>query len=173
MSTSTESKNLYILGDIDDKNSSNIIQDILEDSWINVNTLNLYICSSGGDLHLTLAMIDLLEYYKERNNFTINTYGFGKIASGAVFLFLLGDQRLIYPKCRIYVHEHICVDSDQLPFTEQHISHKEDIKLNELYITWIAQRLKISARKSKSLLRLTKWLTDREIDKYNIVTGRL
>lgn len=174
--TKKKSKSFYILGelDIDIENISKLIYEINEyPDWNVTSTVNLFISSQGGDLHCTFAIIDLLEEKKRKYNVKFITHGLGCVGSGGFFLFLLGDERILYPKCRTYVHEHICVDSEELPFTLQELSHEEDKAINKIYTEWIASRLDITFKKAKELLVLNKWLTAEEISRFNIVTKAL
>lgn len=165
-------KNIYIIGPITTETIKDVIVDLNEHKNINkLDELNIYISSEGGDLYSCLGMIDFIKQQQKSIGYKISTYGIGEIASGGFFLFTLGDKRFIYPMCRIFVHEHMVIEADQIPYSEKLSDLKEEKILNNLYVNTIAESLKISKKDCKTLLKKNKWLTKKEIDRYNIITG--
>jgi len=171
--TKKTSKTLFLIGEIETPQVAYLLREIIDTDWSKINHLKLYITSPGGDLHSTFGIIDLIEEKQKHHKFKVTTYALGVAGSGGFFLFLLGSERLMYSKCRIFVHEHYCADIEELPFTLQELSHEEDKALNTMYTSWVSKRLGIDFKKAKELLILNKWLNKKEIAEYNIITGTL
>lgn len=166
--------NLNLIGSIDENMLKSVINGLNEiEDMGDVKVLNIFISSQGGSLHDCFAMIDVIEYLKDRFNFEINTFGLGLVASGGFFLFLLGDNRCSFPSCRFYVHEHVCVDEEELPYSKKIMREKEDKVLNKMYVHYVARRLNISDQKARALLRKDAWLTAKDLAKYGVVNGEL
>jgi ATP-dependent protease ClpP protease subunit len=168
------SKNLYLIGDIDNIMSEKIITNLLEDDKINtIKTINLFISSAGGCLHDCMAMMDLIDFQREVAGYKVNTFGLGEVCSGGFFMFLMGDERILFPKCRVFVHEHMIVGDEDEPYSKKIENMHEDRVLNKIYVQFVADKLGISYKSAKTLLKKDKWLSDKEIEQYNIVTGTI
>ena len=167
-------KNLYLIGPINESMVKEVIPGLLEDPNIDkLDILNLFVSSEGGSLHDCMAIIDTIEHLKRTVKFEVNSCGMGMVASGGVFLFLLGDNRAMLPSCRFFVHEHVCMDEEELPYSKKLSREKEDKLLNNMYVHYVARRLEISDRKARSLLKKDKWLTQRDLESYGLITGEL
>lgn len=169
-------KALCIFGEISEDTSSTVIPELLETDFEgeNIKELHLYICSEGGYLSHCFAIIDFIRVLKRQFNLTIYTYGLGEIASGGFFLFLLGDKRILFPSCRIFVHEHITVDQEPQTYSDRLKADKTTEKeLYETYLAYTSEELGISKKKAKTLLAKNKWLNSRDIKTYNILREEL
>jgi ATP-dependent protease ClpP protease subunit len=165
-------KNLFLIGDIEDK----LLKETLINLWDDINIiekkvklLNIFIQTDGGDLHSCFALLDAIEYLKEQTGFKINTFGIGKVVSAGFFLFLLGDYRVLFPSTRMYVHEHLVIGDECSPFSERIKSLEEDKAVYDIYLNYTKRRLGIGEKRVKALLKKNKWLTRKEIIKYNII----
>jgi len=164
-------KNLFIIGDIEDNMTKEILKSLLDDPDINdLKTLNIFIETIGGDLHCCFAILDAIEYLKEQIRFKINTFGIGKVYSAGFFIFLLGDYRKLFPSTRVFVHEHLILNDEASPFTAKLKEFEEDRNLHQIYTTYVMRRLDITSRQARTLLKKNKWLTTKDIEKYNITT---
>lgn len=170
------SKNIYIVGEVNESTLQNCLLELLEvsegdDPFTN---LNIYICSEGGALHECFAIIDLVNLIKIQRNISVTTIGLGEVASAGFFLFLLGDQRILLPNAKVFVHEHITLDPSPQPYGELMKECKTfEKELNQMYTNYTADRLDISVINARKLLRLNKWLNIKEISKYGLVTHRI
>lgn len=167
------SKAICIFGEINDSTSGSVIPELLETEFEeeNIKELHIYICSEGGELSHCFAIIDFIQLLKKRFNFTIYTYGLGEIASGGFFLFLLGDKRITFPNCRVFVHEHVIMNDESKTYSERIKNDKTIEKtLYETYLNYTLDRLKITKTKAKKLLQLNKWLSKNDIKKYNLIS---
>lgn len=168
------SKNIYLLGEINDTMCDKIIVNLLEDTKIReVEIVNLFVSSGGGDLHGCFAMIDVFDFQRKVVGYKIKTFGLGQVCSGGFFMFLVGDERILFPKCRVFVHEHVVVDADEEPYTKKMKNMAEDHVLNKIYTQYVADRLGIVYKDANRLLKKDKWLSDKEVTEFNIVTGIL
>lgn len=165
-------KSVCVFGEIGESTSSTVIPELLETNFIeeNIKELHLYICSEGGMLSHCFALIDFIQVLKRQHNLTVYTYGLGEIASGGFFLFLLGDKRVLFPNCRIFVHEHITIDREPQTYSDRLKEDKTTEKeLYETYINYTSTQLKVSNKRAKTLLAKNKWLTKRDIKSFNIL----
>lgn len=168
-----KTKNIYLIGEVNEDMNREIIEELTSINYDNVDTLNIYISSSGGLLHDCFSMIDMFLFIKEAANCTINTFGLGCIASAGFFLFLLGDNRYLFPNCRVFVHEHISLGEEGKPYTKKLADLSEDKRLYKMYTTYVHDRLGVTINKAQTLLKKDSWLSDKEIIEFNINTGEI
>ena len=163
--------NLYVVGEVNEGPCEDVIRTLVEADYKKVKEIHLHICSEGGYLSSCFAMIDIIEQKKAEHGFKVITHGFGEIASAGFFLFILGDERIKYPRCRVFVHEHITENPQSQTYTERLKADKgEEKAIYELYVKYTSDRLKIDRRKARTLLKKNKWLTSKEISRYGIIT---
>jgi ATP-dependent protease ClpP protease subunit len=165
-------KTLFAIGEVNDGMSQGIITELLSHNWEKdpVRQVLLYISSEGGYLHDCFAMIDLLEFFKYKYDFEIITFGLGEIASAGLFLFMVGDQRILFPSCRVFVHEHISMSAEQTYSERLKADKGEETIVYNNYLKYTARNLGLTNRRAKALLKKNKWLTELEIRNYNITT---
>lgn len=65
-------------------------------------SLNLMICSPGGDLNAGFALTDVMRGSK----IPVNTIGVGQIASAGLLIFLAGKHRVLTPNTSILSHQY-------------------------------------------------------------------
>lgn len=163
-------KTLYIMGEVNENTTTEVTREIIESDWSgdNIRELHIYICSEGGYLRDCFAIIDLIRQIKKQFNITVRTYGLGEVASAGFFIFLLGDERQLFPSCRVFVHEHITVGTEQTYGERIKADKTEEKEVYDNYVRYTAECLDISTRKVKNLLKKNKWLTQQEIKTYGI-----
>jgi len=68
------------------------------------DTLNMIVCSPGGDLNAAFALVDT----KRGSAIPIRTIGLGQIASAGLMIFIAGDkgQRILTPNTSILSHQY-------------------------------------------------------------------
>ena len=165
-------KTIGIFGEINESTTAAIIPELIEEEFErdNIKELHIYICSEGGFLSHCFAIIDFLLMLKERFGVMIYTYALGEIASGGFFLFLLGDKRMLYPSCRIFVHEHITTNEEPKTYSTRIKEDKTSEKaLYEMYLAYTSTQLGTTKRRAKTLLAMNKWLSKKDIKQYNIL----
>lgn len=163
-------KILYIVGEVNESTTAEVAKELIEAEWEeeNIRELHIYICSEGGYLRDCFAVIDLVQKIKSEFNITIRTYGLGEVASAGFFIFLLGDERQLFPSCRVFVHEHITMGTEQTYGERIKADKTEEKEVYENYVKYTSERLGISVTKVKNLLKKNKWLTKKEIKTYRI-----
>lgn len=168
----SNSKASYIFGEINENISREIVQDLIETEWEveKINTLNLFICSEGGNLSDCFAIIDTVELLRKMYNIKIITHGLGEVVSAGFFIFLLGDVRILYPSCRVFVHEHITVGAEGQTYGERLKQDKTEERIvYRLYVDYIARRLGITSKRAKNLVAKNDWLTRSQLVDYNVI----
>lgn len=165
-----DKKIIYIIGEINDETANETITALLNTKWEEgVKEIHLYITSQGGFLSDCFAIIDLIMHIREKYGVTIYTYGLGEIASAGFFIFIVGDIRVLFPSCRVFVHTHITINGAQETYQDRIKADKtEEKEVYENYMKYTAKQLVISIAKSKNLLKKSKWLSRKEIKDYNI-----
>lgn len=167
--TTSKINKLLVIGDINEKLARNVIRELVTTNWNEHDRIDMYITSEGGYLNYCFSIIDTITLLQNILNIKVNTIGLGEASSAAFFLLLLGDNRYVSPRCRIYVHEHITSAAEE-SYQERTNSQKEDKYLHAMYVNYTSDRLKISNVRAGNLLKKNRWLTDKEIDNYNIRT---
>lgn len=161
---------LLAIGEVNETMSKDIISEVLQTDWEKIKQVHLYISSEGGYLHDCFSIIDTLEILRACYKFNIVTFGLGEIASAGLFLFMLGDKRILYPSCRVFVHEHITVSSEQTYSERLRADKGEETLVYNNYVDYTSRKLGLSKTKTKTLLKKNKWLTEKEIKNFNITT---
>lgn len=170
-STNTLEKTIYIIGEINESVAQETISILLNANWKEIKSLNLYITSPGGYLTDCFAITDLLLFIKEKYKVTINTFGLGEIASAGFFIFIAGDNRRLFPSCRVFVHTHITINSETETYDQRLKADKhEEKEVYDNYTKYTAEQLKLSITEVKKLLKKQKWLSRCEIEKFKIGT---
>ena len=166
-----KTKQLFIIGEINENVSRDIIRELFETDWQkeNINNLSIYIASEGGYLKDCFAMIDAIQFIRDTFGVHISTFGLGECASAGFFLFLIGDLRVLFPSCKIFVHEHITMTSEKT-YSDTKKEGKDAKALYEMYVEFTAGRLGISPTRVKNLLKKNRYLTSTELAKFNIIT---
>ena len=114
-------------------------------------------------------MIDAVNFVRETFGIKVTTFGLGEVASSGFFLFLLGDTRVLFPNCRAFVHEHIAPIGEQT-YGERKRDDKDQKVLYTMYVDYCANRLQISNTKVRNLLKKNRFLTNKELVTYGIIT---
>lgn len=163
-------KVLYIIGEVNESVTEEITRELIESDWIedNIRELHIYICSEGGYLRDCFAIIDLIQQLRKQFPIVIRTYGLGEVASAGFFIFLLGDERQLFPSCRVFVHEHITIGTEQTYGERIKADKTEEKEVYDNYVKYTSERLGISVTKTKNLLKKNKWLTKKEMRSYGI-----
>jgi len=169
-STSDTKKNIFIIGEVNENTTSEIVRELIDINWDEeeIKELNIYVSSQGGFLSDCFAIMDLVLSLKKEHNLKIKTYGLGEVASAGFFLFLLGDNRVLYPRCRVYVHSHITMGEEKTYVERIKADKNEEKELYNNYVIYMSEQLGISTTKAKNLLKKNKWLSKKEIRDYNI-----
>lgn len=163
-------KSLYLVGEINEQIARDSIKSLFETNWDgeNIGQLNVYIDSEGGYLKDCFGIIDAIDFIRETHDVEVYTFGLGECASAGFFLFIVGDYRIIFPNCKIYVHEHIA-DSIGATYGERKRDERDQKALYEMYVAYTAKQLGISPTRVKNLLKKNRYLTAKELLTYNII----
>jgi ATP-dependent Clp protease protease subunit len=97
---------MVLMGEIDEDTVKPVIEWILHENYVRkkkIKELLLTICSSGGDLGVGFALIDVMRSSK----IPIKTVGLGTIASCGLLIFLSGSpgRRVLTPNTSIMSHQ--------------------------------------------------------------------
>jgi ATP-dependent protease ClpP protease subunit len=168
--TDEYTKTLFIIGDVNSNMCSEIVTDLFETDWSKYKELAIYICSDGGCLHSCFAMIDAINFVRDTYQISVTTFGLGEAASAGFFLLCVGDKRLMFPNCMVFVHEHLTIGDGTISYSERKREDKDQDRLYNMYIKYTAERLEISKTRVKGLLKKNRYLTESELVKYNVLT---
>jgi len=166
-----KTKQLYIIGEINEEVSRDIIKALFETDWKaeGINNLSIYISSEGGYLKDCFAMIDAIQFIRDTFDVHISTFGLGECASAGFFLFLVGDLRVLFPSCKVFAHEHITITSEST-YSDTKREGRDAKALYEMYVDYTVTRLGISATRAKNLLKKNRYLTPTELLKFKVIT---
>ena len=174
--TSTEA-DLYIYGEIvqekyvdwwtgEESKTDVALMDFKEelDKIGNVQTLNLYINSPGGDVFVASAMISMLERVKNKGT-TINAYVDGISASAASFLMFAADNIYLYKNSIVMVHKPMSYAYGNSNDMQKVIDTLEKIESSTM-IPMYMSKAKISEDEVKKLIEVESWLSSDEMNDY-------
>ena len=134
----------------------------------NVQKLNLYINSPGGDVFTASTMISMLQRVKDKGT-TINAYVDGLSASAASFLMMVADNVNLYKNSTVMVHKPMSIaigNANDMQKTIDALNKIEESVMMPMYMN----KSKVSEEEIKSLIDAESWLNAKEMDKYFNVT---
>lgn len=138
------------------------------DSIGNVQTLNMYINSPGGDVFTASTMISMLQRVKNKGT-TINAYVDGLSASAASFLMMVADNVNLYKNSTVMVHKPMSIaigNANDMQKTIDALNKIEESVMMPMYMN----KSKVDEEEIKSLIDAESWLSAKEMDKYFNVT---
>ena len=138
------------------------------DSIGNVQKLNLYINSPGGDVFTASTMISMLQRMKDKGT-TINAYVDGLSASAASFLMMVADNVNLYKNSTVMVHKPMSYavgNANDMQKTIDALNKIEESVMMPMYMN----KSKVDEEEIKSLIDAESWLSAKEMDKYFNVT---
>lgn len=138
------------------------------DSIGNVQKLNLYINSPGGDVFTASTMISMLQRVKDKGTI-INAYVDGLSASAASFLMMVADNVNLYKNSTVMVHKPMSFamgNANDMQKTIDALNKIEESVMMPMYMN----KSKVSEEEIKSLIDAETWLSAKEMDKYFNVT---
>lgn len=134
----------------------------------NVQKLNVYINSPGGDVFTASTMISMLQRVKDKGT-TINAYVDGLSASAASFLMMVADNVNLYKNSTVMVHKPMSIaigNANDMQKTIDALNKIEDSVMLPMYMN----KSKVDEKEIKSLIDAETWLSAKEMDKYFNVT---
>ena len=138
------------------------------DSIGNVQKLNIYINSPGGDVFTASTMISMLQRVKDKGT-TINAYVDGLSASAASFLMMVADNVNLYKNSTVMVHKPMSIawgNANDMQKTIDALNKIEESVIMPMYMN----KSKVDEKEIKSLIDAETWLSAKEMDKYFNVT---
>lgn len=138
------------------------------DSIGNVQKLNIYINSPGGDVFTASTMISMLQRVKDKGT-TINAYVDGLSASAASFLMMVADNVNLYKNSTVMVHKPMSIaigNANDMQKTIDALNKIEESVMMPMYMN----KSKVDEEEIKSLIDAETWLSAKEMDKYFNVT---
>lgn len=137
------------------------------DSIGNVQTLNIYINSPGGDVFVASTMISMLERQKAKGT-KIIAYVDGLSASAASFLMMVADEIKLYKNSIVMVHKPMSWaigNADDMQKMIDTLNSIEDNVMLPMYMN----KSKISEKEVRKLINAESWLGATEMaEKFNV-----
>lgn len=160
------SLDIDIYGDIGGWYYENTIESLAEQikNMTDVNEINVYINSYGGELSEGLAIYNALKQHKA----TVNTYVMGFACSSASLIFMSGDNRYISKSSMLMIHNAICScygNSDDMRAMAETLD-----KMNGAIRNVYADNINISMDDLKTLLDNETFLNYEECVNYGFAT---
>lgn len=138
------------------------------DSIGNVQTLNIYINSPGGDVFTASTMISMLERQKGKGT-TINAYVDGLSASAASFLMMVADNVYLYKNSTVMVHKPMSIAVGNVNDMQKTIDALNKIEESVMLPMYMGKS-KVSEDEIKSIIDAETWLSASDMYKYFNVT---
>ena len=161
-----KSLDIDIYGDIGGWYYENTIESLSEQikNMTDVDEINVYINSYGGELSEGLAIYNALKQHKA----TVNTYVMGFACSSASLIFMSGDNRYISKSSMLMIHNAICScygNSDDMRAMAETLD-----KMNGAIRNVYADNINISMDDLKTLLDKETFLNYEECVNYGFAT---
>lgn len=154
--------NINIYGDISSDSmaegtiSSNSLAKELEKLDKNINTINVYINSYGGEVSEGLAIYNQLKRHPAK----INTYCDSFACSIASVIFMAGDKRIMYDNTLLMIHNawtHIIGNSSEFRKAADDLD-----KINKSSINIYLSKVNISRQELERMMDEETWITSEE-----------
>lgn len=130
----------------------------------NVQKLNLYINSPGGDVFTASTMISMLQRQKDKGT-EISAYVDGLSASSASFLMMVADNVNLYKNSTVMVHKPMSIaigNADEMQKTIDALNKIEESVMLPMYMN----KAKVSEEEIKGLVDAETWLSASDMEKY-------
>lgn len=134
------------------------------DSLGNVNKLNLYINSPGGDVFVASTMISMLKRLKQ-NGTVIDAYVDGLSASAASFLMMVADNINLYKNSVVMIHKPMTFSYGNANDMQQDIDRLNKIE-DSVMLPMYMDKAKISEEEVKQLINDESWLNAEQMSEY-------
>lgn len=134
----------------------------------NVQKINLYINSPGGDVFTASTMISMLQRKKDAGTH-IDAYVDGLSASAASFLMMVADNLYLYKNSTVMVHKPMSIAIGNAIDMQKTIDALNTIEENVMLPMYM-NKSKISEDEIRSLINDETWLSASDMDKYFNVT---
>lgn len=134
------------------------------DNLGNVQTLNIYINSPGGDVFTASTMISMLKRVKDKGT-VINSYVDGLSASAASFLMMVADNIYLYKNSTVMVHKPMSIafgNANEMQKTIDALNKIEESVMMPMYMT----KSKVDEETIQALINDETWFSAKEMDKY-------
>ena len=134
----------------------------------NIQKLNIYINSPGGDVFTASTMISMLERQKDKGT-EINAYVDGLSASAASFLMFVADNIYLYKNSIVMVHKPMSWavgNANDMQKTIDALNKIEDSVMIPMYLS----KAKCDEVLIKELIDAETWLSSTEMQEYFDVT---
>lgn len=130
----------------------------------NVQKLNIYINSPGGDVFTASTMISMLKRLKDKGT-VINAYVDGLSASAASFLMMVADNVNLYKNSTVMIHKPMSYavgNANDMQKTIDALNKIEDSVMMPMYMS----KSKVSEDEIKGLIDAETWLSAKEMDQF-------
>lgn len=134
----------------------------------NVNNLNIYINSPGGDVFTASTMISMLERVKDRGTI-INAYVDGLSASAASFLMMVANNIYLYKNSTVMVHKPMSIAIGNAFDMQKTIDALDKIE-NSVMLPMYMNKAKVTDKEIKKLVDNETWLSASDMEKYFDIT---
>ena len=134
----------------------------------NVQKINLYINSPGGDVFTASTMISMLQRKKDAGTH-IDAYVDGLSASAASFLMMVADNLYLYKNSTVMVHKPMSWAVGNAIDMQKTIDALNKIEENVMLPMYM-NKSKVSEYEIRSLIKDETWLSASDMDKYFNVT---
>lgn len=94
------------------------------DEEMDLNVINLFIDTEGGDHHSAMKLIDAIRM----SEIPVRTIGWGKVASAGLIIFMTGQERFLSENCSILSHN-ATFNASSYSVRVNDLSHQQEFKL--------------------------------------------
>jgi len=137
----------------------------------NVSTVVLFISSSGGDIDIIEPIWDAVKVCEKK----VVSIGIGEVASVAAALFMMADERFLFPNTKFLIHQssyHFHKDNYLYAAALKKIIKSME-QATKLLLSPVRENSIIPEKVLKAKIAKGDWIfTDEETEKYRIVTEK-
>ncbi len=131
-------------------------------------SINLHLCTLGGEVYHGLAIYDYLNSIKSKYNIKVNIFVQGYVCSAGTMCLMAGDQRYISQNSFLMLHELSTMFAGNYEQLKEQAILCEKL-MNKVYLIY-ANNSKVTVQKLKEILKNNLWLTAQQAIDYGFVT---
>jgi len=159
-----KNRNLVLTDEIDERTYEDMLKSILLLNGISeVEPINLFISSAGGEVNAGMAIYDLMQWVPA----PVHTVGMGSCASMAAILLMAGQKRYIFPHCWVMLHQCSGVVYGDTDTTLSRASQMEKLEKQILAIQSLHCNKPVEQIEKDTIKE--KWFTAEEAQAYGII----
>jgi ATP-dependent protease ClpP protease subunit len=164
-------KDIAVIGEITSEGMVPLLEELTPEKLKDIDMIRFKIMTPGGDLTAGWPVIDVVDYLKTHFSKKVISIGVGDVCSAGLLFLSLGDERYLYPHAGVFIHPMQLKFDQAVGYQKLPEIKIQNDKIWEDYMSYMAARFGVDYKMFSNLcLKNERFMTDDEIERYNIAT---